>query len=108
MKWFLLSFLLVPSVFACWRLTGAAEVRGQTVRIDQKMNHDQIYSFMAGTFILNMKIPSKGETAVVFDIKEKKNIELINVGQGKIPMKVGVPGEYETEGLTFTGTLRSI
>jgi hypothetical protein len=107
-KWFLLSFLILPSAFACWRLTGTAVIEGHAVNIDQKMNHDQTYSVMADSFILNMKIPSQGSATIVYDIKQRKKLELISVSSGKIPMKIGVAQEVKADGLLFNGSLSSI
>ena len=63
---------------------------------------------MAQNYILHVKIASQGTTALIYDIKQRKKIELISVKSGTMPMKVGTFEENQTPGLSFKGELNSI
>lgn len=101
MKYLALSFLMLTSqAFACWNMKGTLSVNGSEVKIDQKINHDQVYSFAKDKYIFNVKIPSsqnlptnilvtKGAYMVFVDVMEKEDINLKKIANGHMVAKYG-------------------
>lgn len=93
-------FLLSSQAFACWNMKAILSVNGSEVKIDQKINHDQVYSFAKDKYIFNVKIPSsqnlptnimvtKGAYMVFVDVMEKEEMNLKKIANGQIVAKYG-------------------
>jgi hypothetical protein len=101
MKYLALVFLMLSSqAFACWNMKANLSVNGSEVKIDQKINHDQVYSFAKDKYIFNVKIPStqnlptnilvtKGAYMVFVDVMEKEELNLKKIANGQIVAKYG-------------------
>lgn len=96
----LVSLMLSTSAFACWNMKASLSVNGSELKINQKINHDQVYSFAKDQYIFNVKIPSsqnlptnvlvaKGAYMVFVDVMEKENINLKKIANGQIVANYG-------------------
>lgn len=95
----LLLFVSAPS-FACWNMKATLSVNDSEVEINQKINHDQVYSFAKGKYIFNVKMPSdtnlptnvpvkKGAYLVLVDVIEKEELNLKPIANGMIVANFG-------------------
>jgi hypothetical protein len=101
MKYFALFLLMLSTQsFACWKMKVNLSVNGSEIQINQKINHDQVYSFAKDKYIFNLKIPSsqnlptnisvaKGAYMVFVDVMEKEDLSLKKVANGQIIAKYG-------------------
>ena len=109
MKYLALGLLIisVPS-FACWNMKANLTVNGSKLEINQKINHDQVYSFAKDNYIFNVKIPStqnlptnvlvsKDAYMVFVDVLEKEDMNLKKIANGQIIAKYGEAAEMIKE-----------
>ncbi len=94
---FLLSFSL--NAFACWKGEGTLAVDGESWKLNQKIEHNKEYVFPMGTFILKILVkPGKTQT-LVYEVQEKKGINLTLVTKGEEEeIKVGETKEIYAKG----------
>jgi hypothetical protein len=105
MKIFLLTFFLSFQALACWKMEGRLSFNGKDIKINQKIKHDETYSFQKEKLIFNIKMPSKFDKpqqltgniqAVDFEIFEKENLKLQKVSHGKVLVKENRPAVMTT------------
>lgn len=79
MKWFLFSLILLSSqAHACWNMKAVFSVGEHELTVNQKMNHDQTYSFSAPPYIYNVKVASQDKQPP--GIPKKKGAHFIEIG----------------------------
>jgi hypothetical protein len=85
---FLLLLITSANAFACWKMQGEFKVGEENLAINQKVNHDQKYSFQNSPYLIHITISSRdmGETARL-EVFEKKGIELTSVLSEKIKIQ---------------------
>lgn len=126
MKYLVLGLLMLSSsAFACWNMKATFSQNGSIVKFDQKINHDQTYSFAKDSYIFNVKVPSEknrpsnipnrpGSFLVLIDVQQKEGLTLKTVSTGMIIAKYGqeatmIKGDNETkEESVFKVTLTEI
>jgi hypothetical protein len=97
---FIIALLLPMTSFACMQLKGDLTINGEPLTIDQKVDHDQTYSFQKGAYIVHVLLPSGQQTGThLIDIKvdQKKDQKLATVSRGRILTKDGVEAEMVNE-----------
>ncbi|MBA2404783.1 MAG: hypothetical protein H0V66_08430 [Bdellovibrionales bacterium] len=82
------------NALACWKMQGSIAVNNDKVEINQKIDHDKIYSFASGKHLFHVKIPSqvKNKTdthSIEIGIQKKDGITLSEVSKGQIIVKLG-------------------
>ena len=105
MKYLALGLLMFSAnSFACWNMKANLTVNGSKLEINQKINHDQVYSFAKDQYIFNVKIPStqnhptnvlvsKNAYMVFIDVMEKEDMNLKKIANGQIIAKYGEEAE---------------
>lgn len=84
---FLLFYILISSsAFACMNLKANLNLNGKELLIDQKVDHDQTYSFMKDNYIVNIILPSGQAKGVYFvdlkvDLKDGNSLKRVSNGQ---------------------------
>lgn len=92
MKTFLVFLLLTSHAFACWNLKAVLSVGSNAVKIDQKINHDQTYSFPKDHFIYNVKILSSHKLPghlITIGVVEKSGNTLKEVANAEVIVQTG-------------------
>lgn len=119
MKYLAFALALVSfNALACWNMKGTISVNQDKVEINQKINHDQTYSFTGGNHIFHVKIPSKFETppnlkdkkdihSIEIGVQEKKGITLSEITKGKLIVRTGKEAKMTKEDIE-TGVITTI
>jgi hypothetical protein len=84
---FFISLILPKVSFACWQLKGTLTFDQHEVKVDQKIVHDQTYSFQTGPIIFNIGIPKEKALALKYEIVKKDGLTLEKVSQGELQLK---------------------
>ncbi len=96
MKLLILSFFITLPSWACINLVGDINLNGESLHIDQKVDHDRDYSFMKGAYIVTVKLPSGQDPNVhMIDarVDQRNANNLRKASSGKIILKDGMTGE---------------
>ncbi|MGE3608477.1 MAG: hypothetical protein AB7I27_02725 [Bacteriovoracaceae bacterium] len=94
MKYVVLFLMLFSqSVLACWKLEGKILFRNEKLVINQKVNHDQVYSFQIGNYITNVKVDN--DLIVSAEILDRTN-KLAKVAAPQIKLRPGLLGSIES------------
>lgn len=83
----LIALLFSTSSFACWNMKASLSVNESTVVINQKIEHDKIYSFPKGNLIYNVTV--KKNNLITIDVVEKKGLTLKPITSSQIIVKNG-------------------
>jgi hypothetical protein len=83
----LLAFLISPTAHACWNLRGVFTHDDKSISFNQKINHDQTYSFQAADYLLNLNFKPNHE--MIFEIISRVQNELRKISSGKVLIKEG-------------------
>lgn len=106
MKFLILILLLwAQTALACWRLQGEVHLNNDILKIDQKVNHDQTYSFGKGPYLINLKVSSEKLLDVELLNREKK---LEEVARAKLSLKDGEKGYIKNADIYFNFKLVNI
>ncbi len=126
MKYFFLSFFIFSSqAFACWNMNAVFSVGEAEFKVNQKINHDQTYSFSAPPYIYNVKVASqalqppgipkkKGSHFIEIGVVQKDGTTLKQVAHGQMLVTTGKEAtmtkqdESSAEITTFKLTLNEI
>ena len=84
----LLSLLLSFNAIACWKMQGEISIGSKTMKLDQKINHDQKYSFHKPPYLIHLSVTTQdGRKTLSFEVLEKTGLELARVSSGKMRLK---------------------
>lgn len=84
----LISLLLSANAFACWKMQGEISIGSKTMKLDQKINHNQKYSFHEPPYLIHLSVTSQDERETLsFEVLEKTGLELARVSNGKMRLK---------------------
>lgn len=97
------------NAFACWKLKAELQTGEKKVQIDQKFEHDKIYSFPSGPYLFHVKMPSEknrpkgmpnkpGTHLVVITVDEKQGTTLKEVSTGMILVNKDQEATMEVSG----------
>jgi hypothetical protein len=96
MKLMLLGFLFLSSTsWACRRIDGLVSINDTKIKINQKIDHDKIYTFSSGIYHLNLKYSEKNENTrpngekIEFEINEIKSQHFAQISKGIFLIKTG-------------------
>jgi hypothetical protein len=107
--------LLSFNTLACWKMQGTISVNEDKIVINQKIDHDKIYSFTGGKHLFHVKIPSRFEApstykhktgihSIEIGVQHKKGITLSEVSNRKIIVETGKESQIVKEN-TKTGEI---
>lgn len=106
MKFLILILLLwAQTALACWRLQGEVHLNNDILKIDQKVNHDQTYSFGKGPYLINLKVNNEQILDVELLNREKK---LKMVAKTKLSLEDGEKGYIKNANIYFNFKLVNI
>lgn len=86
----ILTVLCSFNAFACWNVNGSLEVEDNKIVLNQKIDHDKIYSFPSKDLIYNLKISpgkSKKTYRIEIGVVEKVGVSLNQVASGMMLVK---------------------
>ena len=93
MKILFLLILLSSNAFACWNMKAVLSVGANEVKIDQKVLHDQTYSFAKDAFIYNVKVLSKNPGLpghlISINVVEKVGMTLKPITTAQVVVQTG-------------------
>lgn len=96
-----LAFLLTSfNSYACWKMEATLSVNQDKVVINQKIDHDETYSFGKGNHIFHVRIPSKFDLPqearkmkkphlIEMGVQEKKGITISPISKGMVLVETG-------------------
>ena len=94
----LISLLLSSNVIACWKMQGEMTIGSETLTIDQKINHDQQYSFHKSPYLIHLSVTTQdGRETLSFEVLEKTGLKLARVSSGKMRLKENAFGILKIE-----------
>jgi hypothetical protein len=84
----LISLLISANVFACWKMQGEISIGSKTMKLDQKINHNQKYSYEEPPYLIHLSVTTEeGLETLSFEVLEKTDLELLKVSNGKMRLK---------------------
>jgi hypothetical protein len=94
----LISLLLSANAFACWKMQGEISIGSKIIKLDQKINHNQKYSFQEPPYLVHLSVTSQDKIETLsFEVLEKMGLELLRVSNGKMRLKENEFGILEIE-----------
>lgn len=84
----LISLLLSANAFACWKMQGEISIGSKMMKLEQKINHDQKYSYEEPPYLIHLSVTTQeGIETLSFEVLEKTGLKLLRVSQGKMRLK---------------------
>lgn len=80
-------FLYGSTAMACWKLSGEMSGKNDTLRVNQKVEHDQSYSFMVEDLLVDLTMPTTLKSPLRFRIRRKSAQSLIDLPSAQVHVK---------------------
>ncbi len=94
----LIPLLLSVNAFACWKMQGEMTIGSKTLKLDQKINHNQKYSYQKPPYLIHLSVTTHdGRETLSFEVLEKTGLELLKVSSGKMRLKENEFGTLKIE-----------
>ena len=107
-----LFFLLTGKALACWQVQALVKAGKEQISINQKMNHDQTYSFAFVPYYLHLKMASsnKDHRPIEWSLQERSGNKLTELTKNHSPLKLNEITTFKSSELieSHPATLRMI
>ncbi len=107
-----LLLLFTGKALACWQVQAFVKAGKEHISINQKMNHDQTYSFAFGPYYLHLKMANsnKDHRPIEWSLQEKSGNKLTELTKNHSPLKLNETTTFSSSELIggHPATLRMI
>ena len=117
-KFFALALYIFSfAASACHLLTGDLEINGKTIKVNQKIDMGQTYTFSSDPYQLNVKVtsPQSGRFMISANVMKKNGIQLEKLNSGLLLVGENIPGSIvvqeknsPTPAATYNFTIKPI
>ena len=87
-----IALSLTSAAFGSVKMIADIKLNKETIKLDQTVEEDQIYTFTANESLINIIVPkskTSGQHNFKFKAFKRKNLDLVANGDGEIIMKDG-------------------